>query len=229
MVDIENKIVKRELKSFVRREGRWTQAQRRSYEDLGKLYSFNQASSWQLAFANNNDINVLEIGFGMGQSLAHMAQNSPTYNFLGVEVHRPGVSALYAELAEKDINNVRVYADDVIPLLKDKIPSASINKLQIFFPDPWPKRRHHKRRLIQPEFLGLLARCLSENAIIHLATDWQDYAEHVVKVLATDSRFLPASNCIANKHIAMRPKTKFEVRGIKLGHKISDLVYVFNS
>lgn len=217
--------VMRKVRSFVRREGRWTDAQRQAYQQLSELYSFDPELNWQQAFVNNNSFNVLEIGFGMGHSLAQMALAAPDYNFLGVEVHRPGVSALFAELEQNTIKNVRVYADDVVPLLQNKIPRQSIHKVQIFFPDPWPKRRHHKRRLVQQEFLDLLYKSLAENCIIHIATDWQDYATHVQDVFAQDKRFQLLDETLAAEYIAARPKTKFELRGLRLGHKITDLVY----
>jgi tRNA (guanine-N7-)-methyltransferase len=226
-VSSNNKIIKRAVRSFVRREGRWTDGQRKAYADFAKLYAFDPSLSWQDAFANNNTHNILEIGFGMGGSLVQMAAADQASNFLGVEVHRPGVSALYAGLDAHKLANVRAYADDVVPLLKEKLPAASVDKVQIFFPDPWPKRCHHKRRLIQIDFLNILKRCLAHNAVIHVATDWQDYADLAVKVFEQHPDFIAASDDVQNSCLASRPKTKFEERGLNLGHDITDLVYVY--
>lgn len=170
---------------------------------------------------------VLEIGFGMGASLLAMAQAHPEKNYIGIEVHKAGVGSLAADLHEHDLSNVKLAADDAIELLKHNIPPASLSAIQIFFPDPWPKKRHHKRRIIQPDFIALLTEKLKEGGYVHCATDWQEYAEQMLALFskapglvnsASDQGFVP--------RVETRPLTKFEARGQRLGHGIWDLVFI---
>jgi tRNA (guanine-N7-)-methyltransferase len=167
----------------------------------------------------------LEIGFGMGSSLLQMAQAAPAKNFIGIEVHRPGVGKLLHDMAAAGVENIRIYCDDAVDVLQQCIADDSLDSVQIFFPDPWHKKRHNKRRLIQPEFVQLLHRKLKIGGVLHAATDWQDYAEHILAVMQTAPNY---RNC-ADKDYAVRPeyrpKTKFEQRGERLGHGVWDIIF----
>jgi tRNA (guanine-N7-)-methyltransferase len=169
---------------------------------------------------------VLEIGFGMGQSLVAMAAASPQSNFVGIEVHRPGVGKLLHSMAEQGVDNIRVYCHDAVEILRDCIAPASLDTVQIFFPDPWHKKKHNKRRLIQPALAVELARRLKPGGNLHLATDWEDYAQQMMAVLSAtpdltntsgEGQFAPRP--------AYRPLTKFELRGERLGHGVWDLIF----
>lgn len=163
---------------------------------------------------------ILEIGFGMGDSLLAMARQHQDYDFLGIEVHRPGVGRLLANVEKHQLHNVRVISHDAVEIIKHHLVPASLDGILIFFPDPWPKKRHHKRRLVQTAFVELLATRLKSGAYLHLATDWDNYAEHMQLVLAQCALF----NVIDSPPLA-RPASKFEQRGLKLGHNIHDLYY----
>lgn len=169
---------------------------------------------------------VLEIGFGMGQSLVAMAAAAPETNFIGVEVHRPGVGKLLHGMEEQGLSNIRVYCHDAVEVLKHCIAPGALNTIQIFFPDPWHKKRHHKRRLIQPDFVELLHSRLQAGGILHLATDWENYAEQMLEVLGANPGF---SNVAGTGQYAPRPEerplTKFERRGERLGHGVWDLLF----
>jgi tRNA (guanine-N7-)-methyltransferase len=169
---------------------------------------------------------VLEIGFGMGDSLVAMADQNPQDRYLGIEVHRPGVGKLLSEVDKRGIKNLKVFAEDAVQVLEEAIPQESIDLLQIFFPDPWHKKRHHKRRLIQPDFVELLVSRLSAAGHLHLATDWQPYAEHMMEVLSANALLLNTAG--QNNYIVRpesRPETKFERRGHRLGHGVWDLLF----
>jgi tRNA (guanine-N7-)-methyltransferase len=169
---------------------------------------------------------TLEIGFGDGDNLAELARRHPEQDFLGAEVHRPGVGRLLLSVEADRINNIRVLDDDVMPALQERIPDGSLDAILIYFPDPWPKKRHHKRRLLQSETAELFARRLKPGGRLHLATDWEDYARHALEVLGACAAF---QNSAADggfvARAAERPETKFERRGLKLGHKVFDLVF----
>jgi tRNA (guanine-N7-)-methyltransferase len=169
---------------------------------------------------------TLEIGFGDGDNLAELARRHPEQDFLGAEVHRPGVGRLLLSVEADQIENIRVLDDDVMPALHERIPDGSLDAILIYFPDPWPKKRHHKRRLLQAETAELFARRLKPGGRLHLATDWEDYARHALEVLETCASFqnsAAGSGFVARP--AERPETKFERRGLKLGHKVFDLVF----
>lgn len=218
---------RRRIRSFVRREGRLTRAQQRAMEELWPRYGVEPKGliDFPALFGCDCEV-VLEIGFGDGKSLAQMAAADPERCFLGVEVHRPGVGSLLQELEHRGLENVRIASLDAVELLTDHIPDASLSRVQIFFPDPWPKARHHKRRLIQPDFVALLARKLKPGGVLHLATDWQDYAEHMLSVMQMSVGFvnLAESGAFAPR-LPWRPETKFERRGLRLGHGVWDLRY----
>jgi tRNA (guanine-N7-)-methyltransferase len=169
---------------------------------------------------------VLEIGFGMGQSLLTMAGAAPATQFIGIEVHRPGVGKLLAGIGELGLTNLRVFCHDAVEVLERAIPPASLDRVNVYFPDPWHKKRHHKRRLIQAPFVALVVSRLRPGGLLHLATDWEPYAEHMLEVLDA----APAlSNCVPGGGFSPRPperpRTKFEARGERLGHGVRDLLY----
>ena len=217
----------RPVRSFVR-HGRLSRAQRHALESLLPHYGVaDPAALGNLdALFGRCASKHLEIGFGMGDALAEMAACHPENDYLGIEVHRPGVGALLLRLQQRQLGNVRIWDGDVVPVLAQHLASASLDAVYIFFPDPWPKKRHHKRRLIQPPFARQLRRVLKPGGLLHLATDWQDYARHMQEVLdsvpglvntAGRGGFVPRPR--------ERPRTKFEQRGERLGHDVWDLSY----
>ncbi len=169
---------------------------------------------------------LLEIGFGMGDALLSMARDHPENNYLGIEVYRPGIGSVLNRLVESGMENVRLICGDAVEVLEQRIPPCSLDTIHLFFPDPWPKKRHHKRRIVQPGFVNLLASRLQTGGVLHMATDWEDYANHMVAVMAQASAFERLTGDVAMVHAAGRPATKFERRGRRAGHGIHDLVYV---
>jgi tRNA (guanine-N7-)-methyltransferase len=167
---------------------------------------------------------VLEIGFGMGTATASIAQTHPEIDYLGIEVHAPGVGALLKNIGEMGLQNLRIIQHDAVEVLEHMIADASLDGLHIFFPDPWHKKRHHKRRLIQPSFISLLARKLKSGGYLHLATDWADYAQQMLEVLSTNPDLCNTSDGFAPRP-EYRPLTKFEQRGVRLGHGVWDLIF----
>ena len=216
------------IRSFVMRPGRMTDAQRRALEAGLPRFGISRedgALDARAAFGREGPL-VLEIGFGMGHSLVEMAAASPQINYLGVEVHRPGVGKLLHSMAERGVENIRVYCDDAVPVLEECIADAGLDGVQIFFPDPWHKKRHHKRRLIQPGFVTLLCRKLKPGGFLHLATDWENYAEHMMEVLSAEPALVnTAGPGKFAPRPAGRPLTKFEQRGQRLGHGVWDLLF----
>lgn len=180
-----------------------------------------------LSRAFNRDADtVLEIGFGMGASLVEMAANRPELNYIGIEVHPPGVGSLLLCCEQRAIDNIRVYREDAVDVLKQCIAPASLCGVQLYFPDPWPKKKHHKRRIVQPGFISLLAQKLAVGGYLHIATDWQNYAEHILEVMAGEPEFVNAAGAgNYSEKPQWRPKTKFELRGERLGHGVWDLLY----
>ena len=216
------------VKSFVKREGRLTKAQGRALEEFWPTKGIEyQSEPLDLAAVFGRDAPVVvEIGFGMGKSLVTMAHEAPELNFIGIEVHRPGVGACLADAGELGVENLRVMEHDAVEVLKNMIPDASLHRLQLFFPDPWHKKRHHKRRIVQAEFAELVRTKLAVGGTFHMATDWEPYAEHMAEVMnaaegytntAAEGDYVPRPD--------YRPTTKFEVRGQKLGHGVWDLIY----
>jgi tRNA (guanine-N7-)-methyltransferase len=211
---------RRPIRSFVRREGRMTVAQKRALEELWPRFGIDPDEApinFSAAFGRDAPV-VLEIGFGNGNALATLAVQQPQNNYLGIEVHRPGVGHLLRRLHDENLANVRVLCADAQGVLTRNIPDASLAAVYLLFPDPWPKQRHHKRRLVQSEFIELVRHKLKLRGVLHLATDWQDYAEHMRTVLAASSGFAPAP-------ADTRPVTKYEARGQRLGHPVCDLVF----
>jgi len=216
----------RPIRSFVLRQGRVSNAQRRAHETLLPRYGipFSQrAVDLDLAFGRDAP-KILEIGFGMGETTAAIAAEHPECDYLGIEVHTPGVGSLLKQIAALDLANVRVIQHDAVEVLTRMIAPATFDGVHIFFPDPWPKKRHHKRRLIQPPFIALLARRMKPGAYLHVATDWQEYAEQVLAVLAAEPALLNTADSYAPRP-DYRPQTKFESRGLKLGHGVWDVVF----
>lgn len=219
----------RRIRSFVRREGRLTPGQLRAIDTLMDRYGIAaEARMADLdALFGRSAPRHLEIGFGMGDNLVAMAGRHPENDYIGIEVYRPGVGRLLNRAAELGIANIRVFNADAVEVLEQQIPDGSLDVVYVFFPDPWPKKRHHKRRLVSPAFTALIVRKLKPGGHFFLATDWEDYAEQMVEVLnataglrneAADGRFVPRPE--------FRPVTKFERRGQALGHGVWDLAFV---
>ncbi len=218
----------RKIRSFVKREGRMTQRQssaiERLWPSMGLDYQKQQLDLVQV-FGRAAPV-VLEVGFGMGKSLVEMASKAPEINFIGIEVHGPGVGACLADAEEAGITNLRVFEHDAVEVLADMIPDEVLDTFQLYFPDPWHKKRHHKRRIVQPEFLANLRRALKADGIIHMATDWENYAEHMLAELEEAPGFSNTSE--TNTYVPRpdwRPLTKFESRGHRLGHGVWDLIF----
>lgn len=218
---------KRKIRSFVLRQGRMTKAQERALEDgfpkFGITYVPTLLNLPQV-FGCETSPKILEIGFGMGDATAKIAQTLPESDFLAVEVHTPGVGSLYKWMEELALTNIRIIQHDAVEVLQNMIADGSLDGVHIFFPDPWHKKRHHKRRLIQAEFVKLLCQKLKVGAYIHVATDWQEYAKWVLEVLNAEPQLKNTAEDYAEKPY-YRPLTKFENRGLKLGHGVWDLVF----
>lgn len=220
---------KRIIRSFVRREGRMTLSQKEALEQYWDRFGLSTTTGFlnlMSVFQRSGDV-ILEIGFGMGQSLIATALEHPEVDFIGVEVHRPGIGKLLQQIAEHGLTNLRVFQEDIVQVLAKSVPDSSLSGVQIYFPDPWPKARHHKRRLIQPRFVHILYQKLKIGGKLHLATDWQNYAEHMMRVMTEASGFNNLAGYgrfILNNNF--RPKTKFEERGLKLGHQVWDLLFI---
>jgi tRNA (guanine-N7-)-methyltransferase len=224
----DSDIHQRKIRSYVRREGRFTPAQRSAFKSLWPVYGIDPGSEqWDFSamFGRTSDV-FLELGFGDGRVLKTLAARHPENDYIGIEVHRPGVGRLMRELHEEGLNNVRVVSEDGTGVLQNNIPLDSLAGISIFFPDPWHKKKHHKRRLIQPEFIRVAAARLRLGGIIHLATDWEDYAEQMLDVLTAEPLLenLSADNAYVERPES-RPLTKYEQRGLRLGHGVWDLVF----
>ena len=212
------------------RAGRMTAGQERGWQqgfpEFG-LTLTNGILDWDASFGVAGR-RVVEIGFGMGDSLLSMAQADPETQFVGIEVHRPGVGRLLAQVMATEVSNLRVFADDAVEVMSHCLAPDSIDGIHIFFPDPWHKKRHHKRRLIQPPFVRDLVALLRQDGYLHLATDWEPYAEHMYDVLDAEPLLVNAGGAprTAVPRPDYRPLTKFEVRGERLGHRVADLIYL---
>lgn len=227
-MDFRPEYKKKPVRSYVVRAGRMTDAQKRAFERHWRQYGLRLADGpvdWPRVFGRVAPV-VLEIGFGMGDSLLAMAAAEPEKDFVGLEVHPPGVGSLLNRAAEQGINNLRVYLADAVDVLADCIVANSLSRVQIYFPDPWHKKKHNKRRIIQPLLVATIREKLVDGGLLHLATDWRPYAEHMLEVmtgaagydnLAADGGFHPRPD--------FRPVTKFEKRGERLGHGVWDLLF----
>lgn len=216
------------IRSFVKREGRLTKGQaaalERQWPVMGLAHQKAHIDFVQ-SFGREAPL-VLEIGFGMGHSLVEMANNDPASDYIGIEVHGPGVGACLMEAEAQNVTNLRVIQHDAVEILEDCVADASLTKVQIFFPDPWHKKRHHKRRLVRPDFVQLLQKKLAPGGVLHMATDWENYAQHMLEVmngengwenLSTTGDYIPRPES--------RPLTKFEKRGHRLGHGVWDMQF----
>jgi len=208
------------------RQGRISNAQRRAHAELLPVYGvpFSPAPLDLDSLFGRTAPKILEIGFGMGETTAAIAQQHPENDYLGVEVHTPGVGSLLARVAELRLANVRIVQHDAVEVLQAMIAPGALDGVHIFFPDPWPKKRHHKRRLIQPPFIALLASRMKGGATLHTCTDWEDYARQMLELLSAEPSLENTASGYADRPEA-RPQTKFERRGLGLGHHVRDLVF----
>lgn len=226
---MSEEIKRRPIRSFVLREGRFTEGQRNAYDRCWAQFGVDCVEGEKLdpaqLFGNEKPL-YLEIGFGNGEALAETAAHHPKNNYIGIDMHRPGVGHLLLMLEEQAQHNVKVVRHDAMEVLRHYLPDRSLDGVMLFFPDPWHKKRHNKRRIVQPEFVSLLARLLKPGAILHMATDWEDYAGHMMQVLSASPAF---ENSQGEGQFAPRPETrpltKFEQRGHRLGHDVWDLLF----
>jgi len=220
----------RPIRSFVLREGRLTPAQKRAFHELWSNFGIDwhpgEVLDLPALFGNTNPV-YLEIGFGNGVTLAELASRHPNRNYLGIEVHRPGVGHLLLEIEKRGLSNLRVCLRDAVEVLQQGLPTGSLEGIYLLFPDPWPKKRHHKRRILKPDFVPLLAEAIRPGGSFHAATDWEPYAVQMLAVL-TDADDLFKNAASRGRFAARpqeRPRTKFERRGTRLGHIVRDLVF----
>ncbi len=223
----------RRIRSFVKREGRLTSGQQRALDELFPCYGIrlqdtplNLDETFQRAALKFNTPRILEIGFGNGSSLSEMAEKNPEQDYIGIEVHRPGVGNLLLQIEKLGLTNLRVINDDGVDVLKKMIADNSLDAVYLFFADPWHKKRHHKRRIVQQDFVQLLRKKLKVGGVFHMATDWEHYAQHMMRVMnesegfentAGKDQYLPRPD--------YRPLTRFEQRGQRLGHTVWDLIF----
>lgn len=225
---IEKKTDMTPVRSFVLRGGRLTAGQKRALDELWPRFGIEKDESlldFKRLFGNDAPV-IMEIGFGNGDATWRMAQANPAENYLGVEVHQPGIGHLLLKIQQHEIANIRLAHDDAVDFIRQRIPTGSLDGVRIYFPDPWPKKRHHKRRLIQSAFIALLASSLRPGALLHVATDWEPYAEHMLEVMRSSAGFVNLS--LAGDFCdqpAWRPQTKYESRGERLGHQVRDLLF----
>jgi tRNA (guanine-N7-)-methyltransferase len=221
------KIIPLKIRSFIRRQGRITMAQQQALENYSDKYCLDPRLDYDLkeVFQRNAPL-CIEIGFGNGDSLAQIATANPDKDYIGIEVHRPGVGHLMLQLEQNGINNVRIYCHDAIEILEQRIVDNSLDAVHLFFPDPWPKKKHHKRRIVRPSFVELLIRKLKPGGYFHAATDWENYAIAMLNILSASPAMMNTSH---SNEYCDRPDyrllTKFEKRGISLGHSVWDLIF----
>jgi len=217
----------RTIRSFVLRSGRLTSSQEAAITSQWTVFGIDKGETtlnFTEMFGNTAPV-TLEIGYGMGGSLAEMAIADPQRNFIGIEVHAPGIGNLLKLIQEKGIRNLRLLDDDAVEILKNRISDHSLERVHLYFPDPWHKKKHHKRRILKEDFVNLLANKLQESGTFHMATDWQDYAEQMEKVMEENTHFSSISDTPYIQRPDFRPVTKFEKRGLRLGHGVWDLIY----
>lgn len=214
------------IRSYVLRQGRFSPGQQRAYAELMPTLGVPYAAKpldFKALFGRAAPV-VAEVGFGMGETTTRIAQAHPDTDFLCIEVHAPGVGSLLKQVGEHGLTNIRVVRHDAVEVMREMVPEASLCGVHVFFPDPWPKKRHHKRRLLQPEFVALAATRLAPAGRFHVATDWEEYAHQVLAVLAAEPRLANSAEGFAPRP-EWRPETKFERRGLKLGHGVWDIVF----
>lgn len=225
MTDSEKR---RPIRSYVLRTGRMTPGQQRAFDDNWQRFGLEHSTGsldFDEVFGRGGS-RTLEIGFGMGQSLVTMAKAAPATNFVGIEVHHPGVGKLLHGMEEQGVDNIRAYCHDAVEVMRDCIADASLDTIQIFFPDPWHKKKHNKRRLVQPAFVAQMVQKLVPGGVLHLATDWEHYAHQMMEVLSGEP--LLRNTCPQGEFAPRpenRPLTKFEARGERLGHGVWDLLF----
>ena len=214
------------IRSYVLRQGRFSRGQQRAYAQLLPKYGVphgQEPLNFREIFGRDAPV-IAEIGFGMGETTARIAAENPGSDYLAIEVHAPGVGSLLRQIEAGAIPNVRIVQHDAVEVLRDMVPGASLAAIHVFFPDPWPKKRHHKRRLLQADFVALAASRLAPAGLLHVATDWQEYAEHVLAVLSASPALRNTAAGFAPRP-PWRPQTKFERRGRRLGHGVWDLLF----
>lgn len=215
------------IRSYVLRQGRFSRGQQRAYLELLPRFGVPHSGhplDFEALFGRRAPV-IAEVGFGMGETTAAIAAAHPQNDYLAIEVHSPGVGSLLKQIEALGLSNIRIVQHDAAEVLRDMVPSRSLDGVHIFFPDPWPKKRHHKRRLLQPAFAALLADRLRPGGYLHVATDWQDYAEQALEVLASVPQLRNTAERFAPRPES-RPETKFERRGRRLGHDVRDLLFV---
>ncbi|WP_204799162.1 tRNA (guanosine(46)-N7)-methyltransferase TrmB [Nitrosomonas nitrosa] len=217
----------RSIRSFVIRQGRFTKAQQHAYETWFPQYGipYSEEPIDLMQIFGRNAPKILEIGSGMGEATAVIARQQPQNDYLAIEVHTPGIGSLLNQINQLGLTNLRIIQHDAVEVLQSMLPNESLDGAHIFFPDPWPKARHHKRRLIQPAFIALLSQHLKTGGYLHIATDWQDYAEQILSALTNETCLVNTTNDYAARP-DYRPLTKFEQRGLRLGHPVWDLIFV---
>lgn len=219
----------RGIRSFVLRQGRATASQKRAFDQYGERYCLpytGEAKDFSRVFPQAGEL-VVEIGFGNGEQLLFAAHNEPQRNFIGIEVHAPGVGRTLNGIAQEGLENVRVYQHDAVDVLRDEIADASLSEVRVYFPDPWHKKRHHKRRIIQPDFVKLLCRKLKPGGLLHLASDWREYVGHMWEVCDNEPMLRNSAGPGGSvPRPAWRRQTHFETRGLNLGHGVWDLLYI---
>ena len=228
MMDQNNEdIKKRPIRSYILRQGRITAAQTKAIQENFQKYAVifeNKLTNFSDLFKNKNSELILEIGFGMGTSTAEIAKSNLNKNYIAIEVHSPGVGNLLKLIKEKEIPNLKIIQHDAVEVLNSMIKNESFDGIHIFFPDPWPKKRHHKRRLIQSDLLKLIAQKIKKSGYLHIATDWEEYALWIIDLLDKEELLQKTSDDFFKKP-DYRPLTKYENRGIKLGYKVWDMIY----
>ena len=214
------------IRSFVLRQGRVSNAQRRAYEDLLPKYGVPYTKdllNFEIVYGREAP-RYLEIGSGMGETTVSIARSHPQNDYLAIEVYTPGVGSLLKQIEEFKLTNLRIVQHDAVEVVNNMFPQEYLDGIHIFFPDPWPKLRHHKRRLIQPEFISLLCKHLKPGGYIHVATDWNNYADQILEVMSNELSLTNTAGDFVQRP-EYRPLTKFEQRGLRLGHKVWDLVF----
>lgn len=217
----------RQIRSFILRTGRLTKGQEKALEEQWMTFGLTEEAGvldFEQIFGRKAPV-TLEIGFGNGTSLAEMAKNAPERDFVGIEVHTPGVGHLLYLIDDMQLSNVRVMHSDAVPIVQNQIAEGSLDRVQLFFPDPWHKKRHNKRRIVQPPFVSLLASRLALGGVFHMATDWQNYAKHMANVMEAHEAFENVFDSPFAPRPDERPLTKFEKRGLDRGHGVWDLLY----
>lgn len=222
---------KREINSFVRRQRRLTPCQQHAIEQAWPQFGValtDQPLNLEQLFGRSGK-KIVEIGFGMGDALLSMAVSNRECDYVGIEVHEPGIAHVMQRILDNNVNNIRVIQYDAVKIMRNYIPNNVLSRIHLFFPDPWPKKRHHKRRIVQADFVDMLVNTLAVGGVLHFATDWQNYAEQMMRILSANVRLKNAigeHQFADNEKLQLREQTKFEKRGVTLGHGVFDLLFV---